>query len=112
NSNASDGLMFDWVNSDGKPIDEGYAQRRALNEPLVEVFQQKGVSETAPQLSPTDEFASFEYISELLFGGASKPNGSYARDALGRGLVIENKVGVNPYKLGFVSASDLHGGLS
>ena len=33
NANVSGGLMFDWNNSAGRPIDEAYAQRRALNEP-------------------------------------------------------------------------------
>jgi len=112
NANASGGLMFDWNNSDGKPIDEAYAQRRAYNEPLTEVFQNKGQSETVPDLSASDEFSNFEVMEELLGGGASPVNGSYVRQALGRGLVIQAKVGANPYKLGFVGATDYHSGLS
>ena len=112
NANASGGLMFDWNDSDGKPIDEVYAQRRAMNEPLTEVFQNKGQSETAPELSPSDEFSNFEVMEELLGGGPSPVNGSYVRQALGRGLVIQSKVGFNPYKLGFVAATDFHSGLS
>jgi len=38
--------------------------------------------------------------------------GSYVRDAEGRGLILQQKLGVNPYKLGFVAASDHHNGLS
>jgi hypothetical protein len=112
NANASGGLMFDWNDSNGKPIDEVYAQRRALNEPLTEMFQNKGQSETAPELSPSDEFSNFEVMEELLGGGPSPVNGSYDRQALGRGLVIQSKVGFNPYKLGFVAATDFHSGLS
>jgi hypothetical protein len=112
NANASGGLMFDWNDSNGKPIDEVYAQRRAFNEPLTEVFQNKGQSETAPELSPSDEFSNFEVMEELLGGGPSPVNGSYVRQALGRGLVIQSKVGFNPYKLGFVAATDFHSGLS
>jgi hypothetical protein len=112
NANASGGMMFDWNDSNGKPIDEVYAQRRAMNEPLTEVFQNKGQSETVPELSPSDEFSNFEVMEELLGGGPSPVNGSYIRQALGRGLVIQSKVGFNPYKLGFVAATDYHSGLS
>jgi hypothetical protein len=112
NANASGGLMFDWNDSNHRPIDEAYAQRRAMNEPLTEVFQNKGQSETAPEISPSDEFSNFEVMEELLGGGASPVNGSYVRQALGRGLVIQSKVGFNPYKLGFVAATDFHSGLS
>ncbi len=113
NSNASGGLMFDWVNSDGKPIDEAYALRRVSNEPLVEIYQNKGGSETHPELSSADEFSNFEIMDKLLIRDVkSAPPGSYVRDAEGRGLVIQQKVGVNPYKLGYVGASDFHNGLS
>jgi hypothetical protein len=113
NANASGGLMFDWVNSDGKPIDENYATRRITNEPLTEIYQNKGGSETMPLLSSADEFSNFEVMDNLLLGSVkSAPPGSYVRDAEGRGLVIQQKTGVNPYKLGFVAASDFHNGLS
>jgi hypothetical protein len=112
NANASGGLMFDWKDSDGRPISEAYAQRRALNEPLTEVFQNKGQSETTPELSPNDEFANFEVIDQLLTGGRAEPNGSYVRQALGRGLVVQSKTGADPFKLGFVGGSDFHNGLS
>jgi hypothetical protein len=112
NANASGGLMFDWNDSDRRPISEAYAQRRAVNEPLTELFQNKGQSETAPELSPSDEFSNFEVMEQLLSGGPSPVDGSYARQALGRGLVIQRRVGANPYKLGFVGASDFHSGLS
>ena len=113
NMNASNGMMFDWNDSQGRPIDEAYARMRAMNEPLAEVYQHKGQSETSPLISPADEFADFERAEELLgSGGPSKPDGSFARQALGRGLVIESKVGANPFKLGFVAASDFHNGLS
>lgn len=113
NANASDGMMFDWNDSKGRPIDLAYARSRAQNEPLAELYQHKGQSETSPLLSPADEFADFERAEELLgMGGGSKPDGSFARQALGRGLVIESKVGANPFKLGFVAATDFHNGLS
>jgi hypothetical protein len=114
NGNASGGLMYDWNDSDGRPIDEHYAQRRALNEPLTEIVQNKGQSDTVPELSPNDEFANFEIWDHLLTSPdvKSNPNGSYIRQAFGRGLAIQAKVGVNPYKYGVVGASDFHNGLS
>ena len=114
NGNVSGGLMYDWNDSDGRPIDEKYAQRRALNEPLTEITQNKGTSDTIPALSPNDEFANFEIFDHLLTwpGVTSKPDGSYIRQAFGRGLVIQSKVGANPYKYGLVGASDIHNGLS
>ena len=114
NGNASGGLMYDWNDSDGRPIDEHYAQRRALNEPLTEIVQNKGQSDTIPALSPNDEFANFEVFDHLLTWPniKGKVDGSYIRQALGRGLVIESKVGANPCKYGVVGASDIHNGLS
>jgi hypothetical protein len=113
NSNLSDGHDFDWNMSDGRPIDEAYAQERALNEPLVEIAQTKGSSDTTPELSPTDEFANFE-IMDRIYAGETAPHqhGSYVREAYGRGLVIQSRVGVNPFKMGIVGGSDIHNGLS
>jgi hypothetical protein len=58
--NASNGIAFPWFDSYGKPIDRDYATRRASIEPLAEIFQEKGQSETNPILDPGDEFANFE----------------------------------------------------
>ncbi|MFS2214111.1 DUF3604 domain-containing protein [Telluria sp. Tellsp104] len=114
NGNASGGLMYDWNDSNGRPIDEAYAQRRATNEPLTEIVQTKGQSETMPLLSPNDEFANFEVYDHLLgrVNAKSEPNGSYIRQAYGRGLVIQAKVGANPYKYGLVGGSDIHNALT
>jgi len=113
NANASNGLMYDWNTLDGRPIDIAYAQLRAENEPLSEIAQNKGASETHPLLSPNDEFANYEIFDTLLISQQkSKPEGSYVRDALSRGLVLQRKLGVNPYKDGIVGASDLHSGLT
>jgi len=113
NANLSDGHDFDWNMSDGRPIDEAYALERALNEPLVEIAQTKGYSETTPELSPQDEFANFEIMDRIYRGEtAPKQHGSYVREAWGRGLVIQSKVGANPFKMGVVGGSDIHNGLS
>ncbi|MBS0473237.1 MAG: DUF3604 domain-containing protein [Proteobacteria bacterium] len=114
NGDASGGLMYDWNMSNGRPMDEAYAQRRAMNEPLTEIVQIKGQSDTVPALSPNDEFANFEIYDRLIARPSIKsdPNGSYVRQALGRGLVIRSEVGTNPYKYGFVGGSDIHNGLT
>ncbi len=114
NADASDGLMYDWNDSDGRPISEAYAQRRLMNEPLTEIAQNKGVSDTVPEISPNDEFANFERYDHLISRPSikSKVDGSYVRQALGRGLVLLNRVGTNPYKYGVVGGTDIHNGLS
>lgn len=114
NANASEGHMFDWNDSEGRPISADYAARRARNEPLVEIYQAKGASETHPLLSPTDEFADFEIMDRLVprLDLPGKPPGSYAREALGRGLLIERRTGQNPFRFGFVAATDFHNGLA
>ncbi|TAL01204.1 MAG: DUF3604 domain-containing protein [Rhodospirillaceae bacterium] len=114
NGNASNGLMYDWTTLDGRPIDRAYAELRQANEPLSEMSQNKGSSETHPLLSPNDEFANYEIFDHLLAAtvAPSKPQGSYVRDALSRGLVLQRIIGVNPYKFGVEGGSDLHGALS
>jgi len=89
------------------------AQARALNEPLVEIAQTKGYSETTPQLSPTDEFANFE-IMDRVYKGETEPkqHGSYVREAWGRGLILQSRVGANPFKMGVTGGSDIHNGLT
>jgi hypothetical protein len=112
NANLSDGLMFQVIDSHGKAIDRAYAERRRDNEPLVEIIQLKGQSEAHPTLSPTDEFAGFALCDFNFRGGTftpgALPKGSFVRDALKTGLVLEEQTGVNPYKFGVVGASDTH----
>jgi hypothetical protein len=106
--------MYDWLDSAGKRINPAYAEERQANEPLSEVSQTKGTSETHPLLAPNDEFANFQIIdrSDSHLGELSRPAGSYLRDALSRGLILEREVGINPFKYGVVGASDFHTGLS
>ena len=95
-------------------MDATYAARQALNEPLTEIVQIKGQSDTIPASSPADEFAEFEVYNDLLTSSIikSQPDGSFIRQAFGRGVVIQARTGVNPYHLGAVGGSDLHSGLS
>jgi hypothetical protein len=111
NSNGSNGQMFKLVDWAGDPIDDAYAERRIRNEPLIEITQVKGTSETHPALSTRDEWADFEImpyrVATML---PSEPAGSYARDALLRGLSLQSQDVANPYAFGFIGSSDTHTG--
>jgi Protein of unknown function (DUF3604) len=112
NANLSDGRMYPTeVDLDGRPIDKAYAEDRMRNEPLIEMKQTKGQSETHPVLSPNDEFANYEIFSVLLGNPDGRiPHiiGSYARQALKDGLTLQDAKGFNPYKFGFGGGSDSH----
>lgn len=109
NPNVSDGQMFKLETYDGAPLTAEYADQRMRNEPLVEITQVKGTSETHPDLSPNDEWADFEIYTRLLGSyDVSATNGSYVREAYGIGLKLEEEQGFNPYKFGLVAASDSH----
>jgi hypothetical protein len=101
-------MFTDWA---GNAIDQEYADQRLRNEPLVEITQVKGTSDTHPLLSPNDEWANFEIFplrtsTKLV----SVPKGSYVRNAWQRGLFMEEKESANPYKFGVIGSSDTHTG--
>ena len=110
NANLSNGRMYADAQFDGAPFDADYAAQRARNEPISEIMQIKGQSETHPTLSPEDEFADFEVLDTQLKAELepSEPRGSYARDALRRGLSTWRRENFNPYRFGVIGASDSH----
>ena len=111
NSNGSNGQMFKLVDWAGNPIDDEYALQRTRNEPLVEITQIKGTSETHPALSSLDEWAGFELMEfRVATVLPSQPEGSYVRDALRRGLSLEAQGIANPYTFGVIGSSDTHTG--
>jgi hypothetical protein len=117
NPNLSGGQMFAPKTWTGQPFDANYAAMRARFEPLAEVTQSKGDSETTPQLSPHDGFADFERWNKANIFGliATTPEMlpfNYVRSALKLGLEHESKLGVNPFKFGLIGASDQHTSLS
>ena len=116
NSNISKGYMFDDTTLRGDPITAEYARRRMQWEPVVEVTQIKGDSETRSDFSPEDEFADFEnydyYIQVGKKNDYKASAADYIRPALKRGLSIGQQVGVNPYKFGLIGSTDAHTGLS
>ncbi len=137
NSNISQGRMFALQDSYGKGLTAEYAEARMRWEMIAEVTQIKGDSETHPNLSPTDEFADYETYDHLIavegaetkamFGDgflgelSAKDReyieknrqrvakvGDYARSALLRGMVVEARIGANPYKFGMIGSTDSH----
>lgn len=118
-SNISNGLMFQETDSSGAPISGAYAKARIKWEPLAEITQIKGDSETKAALSPNDEFADFETYEHLITtdegaGGHADMDevANYVRPAMVRGLEIEARIGTNPYKFGVVGSTDAHTGLA
>ena len=125
NGNTSNGAMFALTDSRGAPQDTPYAAMRSRFEPVYEVTQIKGDSETHPVLSPTDEFADFEtwhsWAGGTMAPGAhpccpdwdavdfeERKRGEYARAALRRGLAQGAALGVNPFKYGLIGSTDSH----
>ena len=104
NSNSSRGNYFQTATFAGEPMDAAYAQLRTRNEPIVEITQVKGSSETHPLLSPNDEWAHFEVRDRP----SDQVAGSYVRDALLKGLQFQVDQGFNPFRFGFIGSSDSH----
>jgi hypothetical protein len=113
NGNVSDGWMYSPRKFLGGLIDARYAERQALNEPLTEIIQTKGSSDTHPAFSPNDEFANFEMFPNMInIGQTSQIKYGYVRQGLVEGMIIEEKLGHNPYKMGIVSGADSHSAYS
>ena len=115
NSNISKGAMFDTITMRNEPIGPEYAEIRRRWEPIVEVTQYKGDSETHPVLSPNDPFADFEdypYYIQRDWTEYKPQVGDFMRSALIRGMQIEREIGVNPYQFGVIGSTDAHTGLA
>ncbi len=118
NGNLSNGIMFPVDRQyTGKKLDEFYARQRAKWERVYEVTQIKGDGEAHPLLSPDDEFADYGTwdVGNLDVSEAKTDDMlayEYAREALKNGLVLEKKLGTNPYKFGLIGSTDSHTSLS
>jgi hypothetical protein len=119
NSNISLGLMFQEVLPSGQEITRRDAELRARYETLVEIVQHKGASECyfGPQpIMARDELCDFEQLpwnsfSGNTFASQSRPIDARAgmlREVLHRGLQQQAKLGVNPFKFGFIGSTDTH----
>lgn len=94
---------------------------RAKFEKLVEIHQHKGSSECYAQSNYSDEACDFEFMIPIPLRNqlAREPRAltdaehqeiasGYVRDALARGLSMREATGVNPFRYGFVGATDSH----
>jgi hypothetical protein len=111
NTNWGWGVVLASNNSDGTPFTAEGLARRAKLEKLIEIYQSKGTSECATGLGTNDEECNFEQDfrpckeGETAFCAVAS---NYVRDALKRGLGLEEKFGTNPFKYGFVGGTDTH----
>jgi hypothetical protein len=115
NGNLSNGQMFplDTNPATQQPLDKMYVETRARWEPLYEATQIKGDGEAHALLSPDDEFAKDDDwdVGNLNLSEAKRPDmlaHEYARSALQIGLLLEQRLGTNPYKFGMVGSTDTH----
>ena len=120
NTNLSGGEQF------ADPADGAEAQRRQDREPLVEIHQIKGNSECRFDLiagegvGTNDELCSFEQLRVSHEGPdndpppdvRSWPRRNLVRNALEDGLSLEERLGANPFRMGFVGSTDNHDGAS
>jgi len=118
NGNLSNGVMFPFdAQYTGRKIDKLYVEQRAKWERMYEVTQIKGDGEAHPFLSPDDEFADYGTwdVGNLDLSAAKTDDmlaGEYAREALKNGMLLEAKLGTNPYKFGMIGATDSHTSLA
>jgi Protein of unknown function (DUF3604) len=129
NSNQSNGNLFRVEYDDGRDLDAQRAAARAhaAFEPLMEIYQHKGDSECSNGLSgiegPEDPLCDFEKLRQPPFedcgdgvgNGGTANSGcvsrrDFARGALLEGLRERDRIGVNPFELGFVGGTDTHNG--
>lgn len=115
NTNFGWGVALASKNSDGSAFTTDILQRRSKTEPLIEVFQIKGNSECSPGLGTNDEQCNFEQLWKACKPGEDAycaTASDYVRDALKRGLLLEDQYGVNPFKYGFIGSTDTHSSAS
>ncbi|MGB0619988.1 MAG: DUF3604 domain-containing protein [Myxococcota bacterium] len=129
NSNLSNGHMFglEYEGIEDPAEQAEIARLRAAMEPIVEMSQMKGDSECRNGmwnvLGATDELCDWEKIrateeddcEDGTGQGALAAQGcvsrrDFVRYALVEGLQEEKRLGVNPFRFGFIAATDGHDG--
>jgi Protein of unknown function (DUF3604) len=117
NMNLSKGQMYSSLMGSGEPISVEVALQRQSYETLAEIMQHKGDSECYYREGfSEDELCNFEKLPYSSFLGkyfefirkGPKNDTRYMREALREGLRIEDQLGVNPFKTGFIGGTDTH----
>lgn len=118
NSDLSGGLMFQTQDGSGNDFTRDFAMKKQQEEPLIEIYQHKGSSECNKTvgLGMQDELCGFENLpydnltadrfNQSLSGMPRETD--QVRYGLAQGLLQEQKLGVNPFKYGFVGGTDTH----
>lgn len=127
NSNWSNGQLFYPQYPRGEDRREMVALREQM-EPLVEIFQHKGDMECENRQAglggEEDPFCDFEKQRHPPMEVCGEEPGSggvslmgcvhrldFVRNVLLAGLVEEDKLGINPYRLGIIGSTDTHNGV-
>ncbi|MBW1750800.1 MAG: DUF3604 domain-containing protein, partial [Deltaproteobacteria bacterium] len=113
NMNTSWGLAYADETIDGDPYTTEDWALRGRSEPLAEIFQVKGSSEAAFGVGATDEECAFEQFFPPCEEGETDnciSLTSLARGGLKRGLELEEALGFNPLRFGFIGSTDNHNG--
>ena len=127
NSNLANGQLFvpDYPGANTPEEQAEIARLRARIEPVVEMFQHKGDSECRNGFEgiPDDPHCGFEKLRPasdeictdgvgsggMRLWGCTHPL-DFIRNVLKAGLSEEQRIGVNPYALGFIGSTDTHNG--
>ena len=111
NLNKMWGVAFSGLTIDGDPYGNDDWSLRGRSEPIAEMFQIKGASECGVGTGATDEECNFEQPipaceGEQVYGCVTR--NSFAREGLKKGLLLQEELGYNPLRIGFVAATDAH----
>jgi hypothetical protein len=129
NGNLSNGQLFTPDYGGASRIEDQLevAALRARMEPVVEIFQHKGESECRNGFDgvPNDPHCEFEKLrapdTEIcpddqpgsggmrLWGCSHRLD--FARNVLIEGMAEQQRMGLNPYRLGFIGSTDTHNGI-
>ena len=128
NPNESNGNMFavEYPGARSIAAERAAAAERGAMEPLVEIYQHKGDSECMNGLSgvigASDEQCEFEKdprnfldCGDAVGGGGVARTGCFSRldfvrNVLLAGISEDERLGVNPYRLGIIASTDTHNG--